>query len=247
MSTRKRHEGRDRGLQDRLAENKVELQIVAPEKIGAFARLQAGATNPVQPAIERDRLLASRPVVSLAALRATATRVQGRRSRTRHPPEILERVFDRFESNTTGSRHRGVGLASPSSGPSWNCTAQILIDSTPGEGTVVTAFFPASGEGRAASEHQFRSNQTRDELDAKELMREVAETFGRKSITRASSCGSATTISTCFSPMAKISPRAERSAARRDRLDGRRPSHHFRWVPTRAPNRLQDHRSRRRR
>ena len=62
------------------------------------------------------------------------------------PPELIKRVFDRFESHTKGSAHHGVGL-----GLSIVRTfvelhgGEVDIKSAAGQGTVVTCTFPASG------------------------------------------------------------------------------------------------------
>jgi signal transduction histidine kinase len=64
---------------------------------------------------------------------------------------VLDRVFERFESHTGGSRHRGIGvglsivraLAELHGG-------RVLIDSAPNEGTTVTCIFPVAGAGASA-------------------------------------------------------------------------------------------------
>ena len=62
------------------------------------------------------------------------------------PPEVLARVFDRFESHTAGSRHRGVGLGLSIVRAFMELHGgKVLIDSVPGEGTTVTCVFPAVG------------------------------------------------------------------------------------------------------
>jgi signal transduction histidine kinase len=169
------------GLQDRLAENKVELQIVAPEKIGAF-RGDSKRVRQILFNLLSNAIGFSRPgqVVSLAALRRDGDVVFKVVDRGRGiPPEILERVFDRFESNTAGSRHRGVGLGLSIVRAFMELHGgKILIDSTPGEGTVVTCIFP--GPAAKAAPPPIAnpvSTKPRDELDAKELMREVAESL----------------------------------------------------------------------
>ena len=59
------------------------------------------------------------------------------------PAEVIDRVFDRFETYTIGSRHRGVGL-----GLSIVRTlvelhgGHVSIHSELGEGTLVTCVFP---------------------------------------------------------------------------------------------------------
>ena len=66
--------------------------------------------------------------------------------------EVLDRIFDRFHSDTVGSRHRGVGL--------WLSIVRsrvelhggrILVDSAPGEGTTVTCIFPVVEAARTAT------------------------------------------------------------------------------------------------
>ena len=62
------------------------------------------------------------------------------------PAEIREKVFERFESHALGSGHRGVGLG-------LSIVRSIVelhgghveLESSPGEGTCVTAVFPARG------------------------------------------------------------------------------------------------------
>ena len=65
------------------------------------------------------------------------------------PPAILDRVFDRFQSNTIGSRHRGVGLGLSIVKAFVELhRGHVLIESAPGEGTVVTCIFPAKAVDR---------------------------------------------------------------------------------------------------
>jgi signal transduction histidine kinase len=62
------------------------------------------------------------------------------------PPEILDKVFNRFESNSLNSRHRGVGLGLSIVRAFVELHGgRVLIDSAPGEGTVVTCIFPTWG------------------------------------------------------------------------------------------------------
>ena len=134
------------GVQDRLAENNIELQIVAPEEVGTFPgdakRVRQILFNLLSNAIGFSR---SGQTVTLAALRRDTEVVFKVIDRGRGiPPEIIERVFDRFESHTTGSRHRGVGLGLSIVRDFMELHGgKVLIDSAPGEGTTVTCIFPA--------------------------------------------------------------------------------------------------------
>jgi signal transduction histidine kinase len=82
--------------------------------------------------------------VTLAALRRAKEVVFKVSDRGRGiPPEILDKVFDRFESHTVGSRHRGVGLGLSIVRSFVELHGgKIFIDSAPGEGTTVTCIFP---------------------------------------------------------------------------------------------------------
>ena len=62
------------------------------------------------------------------------------------PAEVKEKVFDRFESHSLGSNHRGVGLG-------LSIVRSIVelhgghveLESSPGQGTRVSAIFPSEG------------------------------------------------------------------------------------------------------
>ena len=64
------------------------------------------------------------------------------------PAELRERVFDRFESHTLGSHHRGVGLGLSIVRSLVELHGgTVRIDSNAGRGTAVACAFPL---GRAA-------------------------------------------------------------------------------------------------
>lgn len=139
------------GVQDRLEENEIRLQIVAADDVGRFVadgkRVRQILFNLLSNAIGFS---APGQTVTLAALRREGEVVfkvsdQGRGI----PPEILDKVFDRFSSHTMGSRHRGVGLGlSIVRSFVERHGGKIFIDSAPGEGTTVTCVFPAAPSGR---------------------------------------------------------------------------------------------------
>ena len=108
---------------------------------------------------------------------------------------------------------------------------KILIESTPGEGTVVTCIFPASSEGRAVSGHRLRSNQS-----ARRTRRERTHARSRREFAGASRSQGRQVAAAADQGFQYVSrqwrrdpARAERSAARRDRLE--RP----RYAPAGSP------------
>jgi signal transduction histidine kinase len=134
------------GVQDRLAENKIDLQIIAPKDVGFFPA-DAKRVRQILFNLLSNAIGFSSPdqTVTLTALRRESEVVFKVIDRGRGiPPEVLERVFDRFESHTAGTRHRGVGLGLSIVRALMELHGgKVLIDSAPGEGTTVTCIFPA--------------------------------------------------------------------------------------------------------
>ncbi|RYB04237.1 PAS domain-containing sensor histidine kinase [Lichenibacterium ramalinae] len=135
------------GVQDRLAENDIRLQIVAMDGIGTFPadgkRLRQVLFNLLSNAIGFSY---PGQTVTLAALRRDDRVVFKVSDRGRGiPPDVLDRVFDRFRSDTGGSRHRGVGLGLSIVKSLVELHHGVVqVDSAPNEGTVVTCIFPGS-------------------------------------------------------------------------------------------------------
>lgn len=133
------------GVQDRLADTKIRLNVIASDTIGSFRadghRIRQILYNLLSNAIGFS---APGQTVSIAALRRDGEMVFKVSDHGRGiPADVIDRVFDRFQSDTTGARHRGAGL-----GLSIVRTfvelhgGKVTIDSAPGEGTTVTCIFP---------------------------------------------------------------------------------------------------------
>ena len=113
------------GVQDRLSESKIELRIVATDDVGSLRadgrRIRQVLFNLLSNAIGFS---APGQTVTLAAMRRGGEIVFKVSDRGRGiPPEVLDRVFDRFESHTGGTRHRGPASACRSCGRWSSCTA----------------------------------------------------------------------------------------------------------------------------
>ncbi|MGA3301812.1 MAG: PAS-domain containing protein [Methylovirgula sp.] len=134
------------GVQDRLAESTIDLQVVAMDDVGFFIA-DAKRVRQVLYNLLSNAIGFSKPgqTVTLAALRRDDEVIfkvsdQGRGI----PTEVLEQVFDRFRSHTGGSRHRGVGLGLSIVRSLVELHGgRVLIDTAEGVGTTVTCIFPA--------------------------------------------------------------------------------------------------------
>jgi len=143
------------GVRDRLAEGNIRLDIQA----AAFAGHFRGDAKRVRQILYN--LLSN--AVGFAPEGSTVTLSAERHGgdvlfRVRDtgpgiPPEIADRVFDRFESHTAGSRHRGVGLGLSIVRSLMSLHGgNVAVAPAPGGGTLVTCIFPAGGVDRAAAE-----------------------------------------------------------------------------------------------
>ena len=142
------------GVQDRLDEASIELRMVITDGVGAFTadgrRVRQVLFNLLSNAINYSE---SGQTVTLAAMRRMDEIVFKVSDRGRGiPPEMIDRVFDRFETFPNGSRHRGPGLGlSIVKAMVELHGGRVLIDTAPGEGTTITCIFPvepaAAGTG----------------------------------------------------------------------------------------------------
>jgi len=135
------------GVQDRLVKNDIRLDIRTPADIGSFVaddrRLRQVLFNLLSnaigfsPAGETVTLSAERQ--SEAVVFTVVDRGPG------IPPEQKDKVFDWFETDPRGSEHRGPGLGLTLVRSFVELHGgSVTIESTPGEGTVVSCVFPVS-------------------------------------------------------------------------------------------------------
>jgi len=142
------------GLQDRLAESSIHLQIVAMDNVGTFRadakRLRQVLFNLLSNAIGFST---QGQTVTLAAMRRGDKIVfrvtdEGRGI----PQDVLGQVFDRFRTHTIGTRHKGVGLGLSIVRAFVELHGgKVQIQSAPGEGTTVTCIFPEGGAAQNAA------------------------------------------------------------------------------------------------
>jgi signal transduction histidine kinase len=133
------------GVQDRLSEAAIELRIVMTDGVGSLhadgRRVRQILFNLLSNAINYSE---AGQTVTLAALRRGAEIVFKVSDRGRGiPPEMIDRVFGRFETFPNGSRHRGPGLGLSIVRAIVELhQGRVSIDSVPDKRTTVTCIFP---------------------------------------------------------------------------------------------------------
>ena len=141
------------GVQDRLRESNIDLRIVATDGVGAL-RADGRRVRQILFNLLSNAIGFSEPgqTVTLAAMRRSEELVFKVSDRGRGiAPEALEKVFDRFESQSGGSRHRGPGLGLSIVRALVELHGgRVTIDSVLREGTVVTCVFPTKSIPKAA-------------------------------------------------------------------------------------------------
>ncbi len=139
------------GVQDRLVSAGITLDIRAPADIGSFAadarRVRQILFNLLANAVSFSPGGAT--VTLLAERRADEVSFSVTDKGPGIPPEVLEKVFNWFETHSLGSHHRGpgIGLSLVRSFVELH-GGVVTIASVVGEGTTVTCTFPA---GQAAT------------------------------------------------------------------------------------------------
>jgi signal transduction histidine kinase len=138
------------GVQDRLVSTGLKLDIRAPADIGSFVadskRLKQILFNLLANAVSFSP--AGATVTLLAERRAEDVAFSISDKGPGIPPEVLEKVFNWFETNSFGSHHRGsgIGLSLVRSFVELHGGA-VTIHSSVGQGTTVTCTFPVDRAG----------------------------------------------------------------------------------------------------
>jgi signal transduction histidine kinase len=139
------------GVRDRLAEHDLSLDIRTPGDIGSFVaderRVRQVLFNLLSNAIAFSSPGAT---IALTAERRPDAVVLSVVDRGRGiPEEIVDRVFDRFETHSLGSQHRGtgLGLSIVRSFVELHGGA-VTLKSVEGVGTTVTCLFPLEHTAR---------------------------------------------------------------------------------------------------
>ena len=137
-----------RGVEDRLAESSVALRVDAPADIGSFTadgkRVRQILFNLLSNAVGFST--AGQTVTVSARKDHGEVILQVHDEGRGIPPEVQARVFERFESHTLGTRHRGVGLGLSIVRSFVELHGgRVELVSSPGAGTTVTCIFPANG------------------------------------------------------------------------------------------------------
>jgi signal transduction histidine kinase len=142
------------GVQDRLVSTGLVLDIQAPAEIGSFVadgkRLKQILFNLLANAVSFSP--PNSTVRFLAERQADAVAFSVSDQGPGIPSEMLEKVFNWFETNSLGSHHRGsgIGLSLVRSFVELH-GGTVTIDSEVGEGTTVTCTFPDSRAGERAA------------------------------------------------------------------------------------------------
>ncbi len=141
------------GVQDRLDEAAIELRMVMTDGVGSFIadgrRVRQVMFNLLSNAINYSE---PGQTVTLAAMRRGEEIVFKVSDRGRGiPPDMVDRLFERFETFPNGSRHRGPGLGlSIVKAMVELHNGRVLIDTAPREGTTVTCILPVDPTIHAA-------------------------------------------------------------------------------------------------
>ncbi|MBQ0821331.1 PAS-domain containing protein [Microvirga sp. HBU67558] len=147
-----------RGLEDRLAESSLTVMVDTPDDIGTFVadgkRVRQILFNLLSNAVGFS---SPGQTIRVSARKRGGEVIFDVKDQGRGiPPEIKARIFERFESHTLGTRHRGVGLGLSIVRSFVELHGgRIEVSSAPGVGTTITCIFPndrheTPSDGRSA-------------------------------------------------------------------------------------------------
>jgi signal transduction histidine kinase len=134
-----------RGLEDRLAEARIALSVDVPDDVGTV-RADGKRVRQILFNLLSNAVGFSDPgqTVEIAARRTARDLVLSVRDHgCGMAPEVRDLVFNRFESHTRGTRHRGVGLGLSIVRSFVELHGgRVELDTQQGVGTTVTCVFP---------------------------------------------------------------------------------------------------------
>jgi signal transduction histidine kinase len=138
-----------KGVQDRLVEADLTLEIDAPRDIGSFTadpkRLRQVLFNLLSNAAGFSSK--GQTIRVSAARRGSEVFLSVADQGRGIPDEMKARVFDRFESHTTGTGHKGVGLGLSIVRSLVELHGgRVVLETGAGSGTTITCIFPADGK-----------------------------------------------------------------------------------------------------
>jgi signal transduction histidine kinase len=138
-----------KGIHDRLVEADLTLEIDAPDDIGSFMADPKRVRQVLFNLLSNAAGFSSRgQTIRVSAAKHgnevfLAVADQGRGI----PDDIKARVFDRFESQTRGTSHKGVGLGLSIVRSFVELHGgRVLLETSVDRGTTITCIFPADGK-----------------------------------------------------------------------------------------------------
>lgn len=152
VDIRKAIEQAAEGVQDRLARERIALNVVADPAIGTFIADESRVVQVLYNLLANAVGFAPPESAIAVNVRRTTESVvfsvidSGRGI----APEVKDKVFEWFESHPNGSKHRGAGLGLSLVRSFVELHGgKVRIDSAQGEGTIVTCSFPVDQAHRA--------------------------------------------------------------------------------------------------
>jgi signal transduction histidine kinase len=143
------------GIQDRLATDRIELKVDAPPDVGSFVGDESRVVQVLYNLLANAVGFAPHDSQIAISVRRTEHNVtfSVTDSGPGIPPEVKDKVFDWFASDSSGSRHRGAGLGLSLVRSFVELHGgKVRVESAASRGTTVTCEFPVQAENRDAAE-----------------------------------------------------------------------------------------------